>query len=101
MADIRQNDSGFIVRLYVQESGNPIDVSTSTNTIVFSRPTGAPLIRAAGFFTNGTDGIIEYLVLPNEINQRGAWRIQAHCVFPGGLDVRSVAVPLNVEASSV
>lgn len=99
--DLRQNDSGVILRLTVTENAVPVDVSASVNTIVFNRPKGDPLVRDAVFTDDGTDGRIEYTLQPGDLSQRGAWSIQARCVFLSGLDVRSAGLRLNVEASRV
>lgn len=101
MADLRQNDSGCKIRLTVQEAGVPIDVSTATCSIVFIPPKGAYRVKAAAYFTDGTDGIIEYELAAGDLNQAGIWFIQAHCDFASGLNVRSARVQLNVEASPV
>ena len=85
----------------VQEFGVPVDISAATCTIIFNRPKGAALVRDGTFTGDGTDGLVEYTLQPGDLNQRGAWSIQARCVYPSGLDVRSAAVQLNVEASAV
>ena len=101
MATIRQNDSGFTVRLTVVESATPVDVSAAACQIVLYRPKGAAIVRPATFTTDGTDGQIEYIVQPGEISTHGAWSAQAHCVFPSGLNVRSERAALDVEAAAV
>jgi hypothetical protein len=101
MADLRQNDSGAILRLTVQEGGVPIDVSAATCTIVLMPPQGQHREKPAAYLTDGTDGIIEYQLLSGDLNQAGAWYMQAHVVFATGQDFRSARVRLNVEASPV
>ena len=99
MADCRQWDALITIRLTINEGGVPRNVSTSTNTIILVPPRGAPLVRPAVFFTTGADGVVQYVVQPGEISLPGSWYVQARCVFPSGLDVRSTRVALNVEPS--
>lgn len=100
MADIRQNDAGCILRLTIQEGGIPVDVSAAVCSVVLIPPIGAARPKPAAFFTNGTDGVIEYELAAGDINLSGVWFIQAHCIF-AALDVRSARVQLNVEPSPV
>lgn len=101
MADIRQNDAGAVLRLTVQESGTPIDVSTAICSIVLIPPRGAAVEKALAYATDGTDGVVEYELAAGDISMPGVWFFQVHTVFATGQDFRSARVQLNVEPSPV
>ena len=59
--------------------GTPIDVSTaSTKFIYFQKPDGTKMKKTATFYTDGTDGIIQYIAVLSDIDQTGIWQVQGY-----------------------
>ena len=85
-ADIRIGDIGTVFRLtIVDDVEDVVNVSAATTkTIRFSKPDGVSIDKAASFFTDGTDGIIQYVTVQDDLDVEGKWRLQAHIVTPVG-----------------
>lgn len=86
MADIHLNDIGTIFRVsVVDESDASIDVSGAlTKSIVFRKPDGTTVTQTADFYIDGTDGIIQYTSIADDLDQTGTWQLQAFVELPGG-----------------
>lgn len=63
-----------------------IDVSTATvKTITFKDPLGNKVVQTANFYTNGTDGILEYISVSGDLDIVGTnWQIQGHVTLATG-----------------
>lgn len=63
-----------------------IDVSTaSVKTITLKAPDGTSTVKTATFFTDGTDGILEYVSISGDLDTVGDnWQIQGHVTLPTG-----------------
>ncbi len=95
--EARKNDVGVILRGTVKEGGTPLDVSAATLLeLLLTPPRGEPRTRAVVFFTDGSDGIVDYVTVGGDLNVVGTWQVQIHAVFATGLDVTSAAVELIV-----
>ena len=84
---IQAGDIGTIVRLTIEDCGTAVDVSSaSTKQIIFQSPTqgDASVTQTASFFTDGTDGIIEYALIADDVDTAGTWRVQGKVVMPSG-----------------
>ena len=101
MADARQYDSGFTIRLTIEENASAVDLSTATKTgFTLRAPRGLRELQvSASFFTDGTDGILEYVIQPGELTISGQWQVFPVLEFPGGLNLRGTGVALDVEAA--
>ena len=77
---IHNADIGTIFRLTITDTaGVVIDVSTATvKFIYFQKPDGTKLKRTAAFYTDGTDGIIQYTAIAGDINAEGQWLVQGY-----------------------
>jgi hypothetical protein len=85
-ADIRVGDIGTVFRLtIVDEVEDPVNISAATTTdIRFQKPDETSVDQTASFTTDGTDGLIEYVVAADDLDMSGKWRIQAHIITPAG-----------------
>lgn len=80
--DIRVGDVGVAFKVTIEDCGSIVDVSAaSTKEILLYKPDGSVLTKTASFFTNGTDGIIQYATVVGDINMAGFWRIEAHVIL--------------------
>lgn len=77
-------DVGTIFRGTFKEDGTAIDISTATTRqIIFEKPDGLKVTKTATFFSDGTDGILQYVSVANDINIGGDWRLQGYIVMTG------------------
>ena len=99
--EIHKSDIGTIFRVTVKDCTLILDVSAATTKeIVFGKPDGTVLTKAAAFFSDGTDGIIQYTTVSGDLSAAGDWSIQAHVIFSGGewrSDVGAFKVHANIE----
>ena len=77
---VHNADIGTIFRLTITDTaGVVIDVSTaSTKFIYFQKPDGTKVKETAAFYTDGTDGIIQYTSVSGDIDQTGLWQVQGY-----------------------
>ena len=95
----RQFDHGFTIQITVTENAVAVDISTATVLgFTFRPPKGLDFSRTSAFFTDGTDGVLEYVVQTQDLTIPGQWKVFPVLTFPGGT-VRGTAVDLIVEAA--
>ena len=75
---IHQNDIGTEIRVQINDcNNNALDISAAdTKVIVFKKPNGESISRAASFVTNGSDGLLYYIIADGDLDQVGSWKIQ-------------------------
>lgn len=78
---------GLLIKVTVKEDGSAVNISTATTKEIKLRgPSGTAKTKTADFFTNGSDGILIYTTIANDIDEVGVWDIQAHVVLNSGFD---------------
>ena len=83
--EIHVGDIGTILRLTIKDGDNIVDISGAiTKTIILEDPSGNNLEKSGTFYTDGTDGIIQYTTIAGDFDERGNWAIQAKIVLPSG-----------------
>ena len=83
--EIHLNDIGTVFRLTIYDGSSILDVSSaSVKEIIFQKPDGTSVTKTAAFYTDGTDGIIQYTTITNDLDATGTWKIQAKVTLPGG-----------------
>lgn len=61
------------------------DIDTaSSKLILFQKPDGTTVIKDAEFKTDGTDGILRYVTIADDLDQVGRWKIQARVTLATG-----------------
>lgn len=62
-----------------------INVSTATSLLMwFQKPDQTTVEFAASFYTDGADGIIQYVTAaPADLDQAGGWKVQGVVAMPG------------------
>lgn len=102
MADeLRVGAIGAAIRATVRENGSALDVSgASTKQLVFKKPDGTKVTQTATFYTDGTDGVLQYTTVSGDIDQAGSWQCQAYLAglsgFSGYTDPDSLRVKPNL-----
>lgn len=77
--EIHEGDIGTAFRLTITDcAGAVVDLSSATiKQIIFRKPDQTSVTQTATFFTDGTDGIVEYITVADDLDQVGqAWCIQ-------------------------
>lgn len=82
-AEIHEGDIGTIFRFTVyDEDDNLVDLSRATAySIVFKKPDCTLLTKTASLFTDGKDGIMQYMAASGDLDQVGKWSIQGIVTF--------------------
>ena len=77
---VHNGDIGTVFRLsIVDTAGTAIDVSTATvKYIYFQDPSGVKTQKTAAFYTDGTDGKIQYTTIAGDIDEVGTWMVQGY-----------------------
>ncbi|MFW6031541.1 MAG: hypothetical protein ACOC9T_03030 [Myxococcota bacterium] len=83
-------DVGYRVRCLpiVDGRGEPVDISTATVTeIIAKTPSGAELVwEDAELDSDGTDGVVAYETVSEDLSEVGGWTIQAHVKLDDGAE---------------
>jgi hypothetical protein len=79
---VRLNDVGTIFRVRILEDTTPVILTACTDKhIILTKPDGTQVTKEADFFTDGSDGYIQYTSITGDINQTGLWNIQGFVEF--------------------
>lgn len=83
--EIHLGDIGTIFRLTIVDCDVPVDISSaSTMEITFKPPQGASKVKTPVFNTDGTNGIIDYTTIVDDLDEVGQWKMQARVTLPTG-----------------
>ena len=79
------SDFGSIFRITLTDSdGVAIDVSSATTKqILLEDPDGTATTKVAVFFTDGSDGIIQWVATAGVLLIQGLWKIQGRVITAG------------------
>jgi hypothetical protein len=79
---LRKLDIGSVIRATVKENGAIFNASGATiKTMKLRKPSGAVLERPAQFQTDGSDGIVTYTTVANDLDEVGPWTGQVFLDF--------------------
>lgn len=78
--EVHVGDKGTIFRVTITENGAAVNcTSGAVKKFIFKRPDGQVMQRDAVFFTDGSDGILQYTtVATDELNWAGEWWLQVY-----------------------
>lgn len=83
--EIHLGDIGTAFEITLKDCEVIVDISTaSLKQIIFRKPDKTVVTHDAIFKTDGTDGVIQYLTILNDLDQTGTWYIQAKVTLPAG-----------------
>lgn len=84
--EIHKGDIGTIFEVTLKDDVAIVDVSSATTKeIFFRKPDGTTVLtKAAEFKTDGTDGIIQYTTILDDLDSVGGWKIQGHVILSTG-----------------
>ncbi len=95
-AEIHVNDVDLSFRLtFKDDDEEVIDISDASIKIVFEKPLTEgqetpDVVEFDGeFYTDGTDGIAEYITEDGDLDRTGKWSVQGVAYFPGDKPLHS------------
>ena len=101
-SEFHLGDVGNVIRLTITEDGSAQDISTvTTKTLRFRTPRGNFIEKTASFYTNGTDGKIQYTTEAgffdaNDPRLAGDWQVQAYLAGLGAFTGHSTIAHFTV-----
>ena len=96
--DIHVNDAGWVGKLRLVQNAAAVNLASyTTRHFVFRSPSGQTKTRLAAFESNGTDGVLSYMVQPGDIDEAGVWSVQARIAKAGGVELSSNEMRFKVE----
>ncbi len=74
-----RGDIGTVFEITLLNNDGPaLDISQATKKeLAFRKPSGEVVIKPAAFGSDGIDGVLEYVAVADDIDEVGAWQIQA------------------------
>ena len=98
--EIHVGDIGTAFEVTLKDCDGVVDISTATSKeLIFRKPDKTVVVKIAVFKTDGTDGIIQYLTILDDLDLKGAWSIQAKVTLPTGTwssDIQKFKVYANL-----
>lgn len=87
-AQVHVGDIGTQIQIkVVDQDGNVVSLApATTKEICFEKPSGAKVTKTAVFPVggDGTDGLMEYITIADDLDEAGPWQIQGRVVFVTG-----------------
>lgn len=72
-----------MIKLQLKEGYGYVDISSATlKNIIIKKPDDTILTNTASFFTDGTDGIIYYTTVEDDLDQAGTYYVQSYIEMP-------------------
>ena len=101
-SEVQKNDIGTVFRITIKDR-DTLEIlnisSASTKQIIFLKPDGNKLTKNASFYTDGTDGKIQYTGISGDLDTVGIWKIQSYLILSNNQyssDVSTFKVKENV-----
>ena len=86
LEEIRYGDIGTIFRgTFYDEAGAIQSISDATSKyMIFRKPGGTVVWKTGSFFTDGSDGKLQYTTVSGDLNEVGKWQLQPRVITPSG-----------------
>lgn len=83
--EIHLGDIGTVFEVTMKDCDVVVDISlASVMQVIFKKPDKTVVPKTAVFKTDGTDGILQYTTVLDDLDQKGTWYIQAKITMPTG-----------------
>lgn len=79
LGEIHVGDIGTVFRITIKDEDNTIiNVSSASSILIkFQKPNGDVLNKSGSFYSDGTDGIVQWTTTSaNDLDADGLWKIQ-------------------------
>lgn len=104
--ELHLNDDGTLILIYMTECANGVSTIVDLTGVVsinirFEKKDGSILDVIGSVYTGGdngdaTDGIVQYITQPGDIDVLGKWKMQATVEFPNGVFNSSIDNSIKV-----
>lgn len=86
MSEIHIGDTGTIFRATIKNQDDEIEnISTATTKqFIFCKPDKTLSTVTSSFYTDGSDGVLQYAAASGFLDQAAIWQMQANVVTPSG-----------------
>jgi hypothetical protein len=82
---IHVTDIGTVFQVTIYDGATLVDLSSTTNIdFIFRKPDKSIVTRTASLYTDGVDGIVQYVMQEGDLDLKGSWKMQAELTFPEG-----------------
>lgn len=82
--EIHKNDIGTVLKVTMLDGDAIVSLAAaSVKKILLRKPSGDVLEKSASLFTDGTDGIMTYTTIADDLDETGEWKIQAYVEISG------------------
>ena len=83
--EIHKDDIGTKIIVTMKDGTTAVDISTATTKqIIFEKSDGTVVAKDAAFDSDGTDGKIFYIIITDDLNLTGSWKMQGRVTMPTG-----------------
>jgi len=83
------DDVGVTIRVLLKENGAALDISSVTaKQIQLIAPSGTVKLKTAAFETDGSDGVLTYVTIADDLDERGTWLARPLITYSGGFNGR-------------
>lgn len=76
MHNLSKDEEGIAIELLI-DSGASIETATDLK-MIFKTPRETNIEKTAVFTTDGTDGLIQYVITASDLNDEGVWRVRGN-----------------------
>lgn len=95
--EIHKGDIGTVFEVTIKDDGAAVNISgVAVKQLKFVKPDGTVVTQTAGFKTDGTDGILTYTTIADDLDASGTWRVQAYVEWAAGWKGHSDMIPFKV-----
>ena len=99
--EIRVGDIGTVFYgTILDQDSTVLDISTATTKqLIMLLPDGTKLEKTATFYTDGSDGKLQYTIASGDLSIPGVYRLQWYIVMPSGswkTDIKTMKVYSNL-----
>lgn len=83
--EIHVGDIGTVFEVTLNDCDAIVDLTGAlSQELIFKKPDKSVITRTTVFKTDGTDGIITYTTVANDLDQKNSWQVQAKVTLPTG-----------------
>lgn len=84
--EIHVSDIGTVFEATIKDDETVVDISSAlvTKNLIFKNAAGTSKTKAGSFTTDGTDGLLRYVTVADDLDDAGKWQVQANIVLTTG-----------------
>lgn len=83
--EVHKSDVGTIFEATIKDDDVVVDISASSSRqLIFKKPSGAAVTKAAVLSGNGADGKMRYVTIAGDLDEVGLWKLQGQVTIGAG-----------------